>query len=314
MSSRMPPNNRERILVIKLGALGDFVQALGPMRAIRRHHPAAHITLLTTVPFEGMARQSGYVDDLLIDRRPKWHDIGGWIYLRRLLNAGHFTRVYDLQNNDRTGLYFKLFSPKPEWVGIAKGATHRNTSPDRSKGLAFYGHVQTLALAGIQDIQIDTLDWMTADLSRFHLPARYALIVPGSAPQHAEKRWPAVYYQSLCARLLADHITPVLIGTESEKEILDAIAAQPGVLHLGGQTKLTDIPALARGAALAVGNDTGPVHLIAPTGCPTLVLFSGKTKPHKHAPLGSSVHILQEHDLKDLDVARVAKAAVHIMH
>ena len=42
----------QRILVIKLGALGDFIYALGPMAAIRRHHKDARITLLTTAPFE----------------------------------------------------------------------------------------------------------------------------------------------------------------------------------------------------------------------------------------------------------------------
>ncbi len=45
-----------RILVIKLGALGDFVQALGPAAAIRRHHRDAEITLLTTAPYAELGR------------------------------------------------------------------------------------------------------------------------------------------------------------------------------------------------------------------------------------------------------------------
>ena len=44
-----------RVLVIKLGALGDFVQGFGPFAAIRAHHPTAHITLLTTRPFAALA-------------------------------------------------------------------------------------------------------------------------------------------------------------------------------------------------------------------------------------------------------------------
>jgi len=52
----------ERILVIKLGALGDFVQALGPFAAIRAHHPAADIVLLTTRPYADLGRASGYFD------------------------------------------------------------------------------------------------------------------------------------------------------------------------------------------------------------------------------------------------------------
>ena len=47
-----------RILVIRLGALGDFVQSFGPFSAIRAHHPEARITLLTTAPFADLARRS----------------------------------------------------------------------------------------------------------------------------------------------------------------------------------------------------------------------------------------------------------------
>ncbi|HAQ33371.1 MAG TPA: ADP-heptose--LPS heptosyltransferase, partial [Rhodospirillaceae bacterium] len=49
-----------RILVIKLGALGDFIQAMGPFRVIREFHREARITLLTTAPFAALARECGY--------------------------------------------------------------------------------------------------------------------------------------------------------------------------------------------------------------------------------------------------------------
>ncbi|SVC64277.1 uncharacterized protein METZ01_LOCUS317131, partial [marine metagenome] len=48
------------ILVIKLGALGDFIQACGPFKAIREHHSGAKITLLTTKPFASIAVASNY--------------------------------------------------------------------------------------------------------------------------------------------------------------------------------------------------------------------------------------------------------------
>src|SRR5688572_19691096 len=193
----MPPSN---ILVIKLGALGDFIQALGPMKAIRAHHPQSHITLLTTKPFASLAQASGYFNSIEIDERPKWTQPHKWMSLRKKLKSGNFSRVYDLQNNDRTGFYLRLFSPRPEWVGAARGASHRNDSPLRTAGLAFDGHVQTLALAGIQNVQIDTLDWMKSDISRFNLKKPYVLIVPGSAPSRPEKRWP--YYAALCALIV----------------------------------------------------------------------------------------------------------------
>lgn len=303
----MNASAQKRILVIKLGALGDFIQALGPMAAIRRHHADAHITLLTTKAFETLARACGYFDDVWLDSRPKWHNVKGWLALRARFNDGSFVRVYDLQNNDRTSCYLKLFSPRPEWVGVAKGASHRNTSSERTKGNAFDGHVQTLALAGVKDVSVDRLEWMTG-AQGFELQTPYVLVVPGSAPSRPEKRWPQDCYAGLCKTLVVHGYTPVLIGTRDEQETLSAIQSSvPQVVNLCGQTKLTDIPALARSAYGAIGNDTGPMHLIAPTGCASIILFSKASNPKRHAPLGQHVITMQKPDLSNLSVDEVWK-------
>ena len=105
-----------RILVIKLGALGDVVQALGPMAAIRRHHAGAQITLLTTERFADFLAASPYADRVWIDERPRWHDLGAVWRLRGRLREAAFDRVYDLQTSDRSGFYFRLLGPgrRPE--------------------------------------------------------------------------------------------------------------------------------------------------------------------------------------------------------
>lgn len=295
------------ILVIKLGALGDFIQSLGAMAAIRNAHASDRITLLTTSPYESLARASGYFNDVWIDQRPKWHDLSGWKELRARLNGGSFTRVYDLQNNDRTGFYLRLFSPRPEWSGAACGASHRNNSPERTKGTAFEGHRHTLAIAGIHDVKVDRLGWMEPS-NNFDLQDPYVLLVPGSAPSRPEKRWPASSYAQLCNILSRHGHRPVLIGSAGEKDVLDAIAAScPEAINLCGKTTLSDLPALARKAVAAVGNDTGPMHLIAPTGCKSLVLFSGHSNPKRHAPLGQNVITMQKNSLADLRVEEVWK-------
>jgi ADP-heptose:LPS heptosyltransferase len=290
-----------KILIIKLGALGDFIQALGPMAAIRRHHPHAKIILMTTAPFQKFAEDCGYFDGVLVDERPGTLNIPAWLRLRKNLNSENFTRVYDLQNNDRTGFYFKLFSKKPEWVGIAKGASHRNADPDRSVGHAFDGHVQTLRLAGINDVKIDTLEWMQANISSFPLRKPYVLLVPGSAPARPEKRWPQDHYGRLAQILVQLGFQPVLIGGPAEIDAIEHILyACPEAVNLAGQTSLQQIAALARESAAAIGNDTGPMHLIAATGCPCLALFSKTSNPLKHAPMGANVTIILESDLKNL--------------
>ncbi|HEY0900839.1 MAG TPA: glycosyltransferase family 9 protein, partial [Micavibrio sp.] len=68
-----------------------------------------------------------------------------------------------------------------------------------------------------------------------------------------------------------------------------------------------DLTVLARYAAGAIGNDTGPMHLIAPTGCPSLILFSRHSNPARHAPSGPQVKVHQVNELKDLKVEVVEK-------
>ena len=59
---------------------------------------------------------------------------------------------------------------------------------------------------------------------------------------------------------------------------------------------------------LAVGNDTGPMHLIAAAGCPSLVLYSRESDPAKVAPRGSSVATLRRDTLAELSIAEVTGA------
>ena len=84
---------QQKILVIKLGALGDMIQAMGAIQAVRRHHPQAHITFLTTKPFAQMGRDCGYFDAVQIDARPKWHQPGCWMSLRSWFQENRFDRV-----------------------------------------------------------------------------------------------------------------------------------------------------------------------------------------------------------------------------
>jgi len=306
--TKQTPNTQKNILVIKLGALGDFIQACGPMAAIRKHHANAHITLLTTPPFEKFACQTGYFNDIWIDEKPRWNNFLGWLSLRKRLNEGGFERVYDLQNNDRSACYMRLFAKRPEWVGAAKGASHRNASPERTAGHAFDGHVQTLKLAGITDVQIDPLDWMQGDISAFGLSEPYILLVPGCAPSRPEKRWPSEQYGVLAQKLSQDGYQPVVLGSSAEASLGETIAQKcPQSLNLCGKTSLEQIAALARGAAQAIGNDTGPMHIIAATGCPSLVLFSEHSNPVRHAPKGKSVQVKQCDNLDDLPADSVYK-------
>jgi ADP-heptose:LPS heptosyltransferase len=168
---------------------------------------------------------------------------------------------------------------------------------------------EQLALAGIGHVAPTDVSWLTADVDRFALPAPYVLLSPGASQGHAEKRWPAERYAALARDLAARGVTPVILGTATEADAAATIlAACPAARSLIGQTSLADIAALARGAAGAVGNDTGPMHLIAAAGCPTVVLFGPASDPALAAPRGPAVTVIRRPDLAALDPTEVAAA------
>lgn len=301
----------QRILVIKLGALGDVVQATGPFAAIRAHHPQAHITLLTTAPYAGFLENCGWFDAVRIDARPGWCEPGGWWALRRWLRAGGFERVYDLQTSNRSSFYCWLFFPgrRPQWSGIALGCSHPHASRRRDDMHTIERQADQLAMAGIAAVPAPSLDWVEADAASFGLPQRYALLVAGGSAHRPEKRWPAEKFAQFARRLADVGVTPVLIGTRAEADTNAMIAALCDTARdLTGATGFADIVALARDAAGAVGNDTGPMHLIATAGAPSLVLFSQFSNPDLCAPRGSSVEIVRRPLLSDLGVDEVEAA------
>jgi ADP-heptose:LPS heptosyltransferase len=300
-----------RVLVVKLGALGDFVQALGPMAAIRRHHRGTRVTLLTTPPFRDFALASGLFDEVWDFGRPSATDVAGWLSLRRRLRQGGFARVYDLQTSDRSSFYFRLFwpGPRPEWSGIAMGCSHPHANPKRDFMHTIERQAEQLAVAGIADVPPADLAWVSVDIGHFRLPARFALLAPGGARHRPGKRWPAALYGELARVLIGRGITPALIGAKDEADIMAAVkGACPEAVDLSGRTNLLDIVALARKAELAVGNDTGPMHLIAGAGCRSVVLYSNESDPALCAQRGPAVTILRRQPLASLAAADVLAA------
>lgn len=300
---------RDAILVIKLGALGDVAQATGPFRAIREHHPDARLVLLTTAPYGDLLGQSGWFDDVWIDERPSAFKVGALLALRRRLRGGGFSRVYDLQTSDRSSFYFRLFrpGPPPQWSGIARGASHPHANPQRDFMHTVERQAEQLRMAGIGAVPAPDLSWVRADAGRFDLPVPYVLLVPGGAAHRPAKRWPADRYRALAERLITGGTTPVLIGGPDETALTAEIASGlDGVRDLAGRTTLAELAVLARHARAAVGNDTGPMHVAAVAGCPSVVLYSQESDPALCAQRGPAVTILRRESLDDLAVNDVA--------
>jgi ADP-heptose:LPS heptosyltransferase len=309
----VPPPSPRRILVIKLSALGDFVQALGPAAALRRHHAGDRITLLTTAPYTDFARATGYFDEVLIDTRPRIFDLAGWLALRRVLRAGRFDRVYDLQTSDRSSFYAWLMRPGrlPEWSGIARFCSHPHADLDRDAGHTIDKQAEQLLMAGVFPVPLPRCPVPARPLPAPLAGRPFALLIPGSSPRHTAKRWPEDRYGRLARRLSDAGYLPVILGAPGEEAIAAAITALcPEAVDLVGRTDLAALAGLAQQASLTIGNDTGVTHIAASGGNPVVVLFSRASEPARCAPRGGAVSVLSRPDLADLPVDAVFAAAL----
>jgi ADP-heptose:LPS heptosyltransferase len=298
----------KRILVIKLGAFGDFVLAFAAFAAIRKHHPDDKITLLTTPPFAGLAARAPWFDALLLDTRPSWWQVGGLYRLSRQLRR--YDLVYDLQTSERSSYYFRL-AGRPPWSGIAAGCSLPHRNPGRNRMHTRERQRDQLAAAGIACFPPPDIGWLTGDAPA-PLPQHFAILVPGAAGHRPAKRWPAARFAELATILAARGLVSVILGATADGAAAAAItAACPASLDLTGRTAMLDIAAIAARAALAIGNDTGPMHLIAAVGCPSVVLFSAASDPALTAPrdpCGAWPTVLREANLADLSAHRVVAA------
>nr|WP_294547835.1 glycosyltransferase family 9 protein [uncultured Rhodopila sp.] len=292
------------ILIVKLGAFGNIVLSMAAFRAIREHHAEARISVLTAAAYADWLRTFPYFDEVLIDPHPALWDFAAARRLGRMLADGGFDRVYDLQTSKRSSWYFALFPARhrPAWSGIAFGCSLPDRDPRRNVLHDAIRQQGQLRQAGITAFPPPDLSWMRGDIARFGLPRDFALLVPGSSPDRLAKRWPAARYRALADRLAAGGIAPVVLGARAEAGLAAEI---PGTVDLIGQTGFGDVAELARAARFAVGNDTGPMHLIATAGCPSVTLFSKDSDPSHCAPVGPRTLVLQRPDLADLAVETV---------
>jgi ADP-heptose:LPS heptosyltransferase len=311
----------KKILVIKLSALGDFVLALAAMKKIREAHRKAHITLLTTPPFEALAKACPYFNVVETNGRPQ--GLGEWLALRRQIKQARYDRVYDLQTSAQSSRIFHSLHPfPPEWSGVALGCAlpHRNSG--RSRMHTLERQADQLKYAGIwPDAPIEPgaapppdLSWILPKPSQMRRstdevrPKPYAMFVPGGSAHRLDKRWPVERFGELGKVLFQRGFDIVIVGGPQESALARAIQRQVGQARdLTGRTDFAKVAMLGAKAALVVGNDTGPLHLAAATGAPTIVLFSNASNPALSAPRGH-VTVLQADKLEDLPVSQVLQA------
>lgn len=298
-----------KILVIRGGAIGDFILTLPVLSALRERLPSARVELLAYSKVAQLAVAGGLADDVRsIDARPL---------------AGFFARNGELAAELRE--YFSQFAIVISYLFDPDGIFEANVRrccagqfiagphrPDESIPLhatkVFLKPLERLAIFdsnGVPSLELRSADGVRAEA---HLPAsrvRFAFH-PGSGS--SRKNWPEESWCGLIESVLKDpHVDLLLVGGEAEEGRLQALASGLAAerVEIAENLPLVELARRLCACSAFVGHDSGISHLAAALGLPTLVLW-GETKEEIWRPLGEPVRILRSPtSLVELEARRV---------
>ena len=292
------------LLIIKLRYIGDVLLATPTLRAIKSARPDVRITMMVNRGTEGVLSGNPDVDEILVlDKGPvaaNWRLI---VALRRR----RFDTVIDLTDGDRSAFL--------SWIS---GASVRIGFNDeyRRRGICYSAvvtpqpglrHRIERDLAALKPLGVPVSEaqpklWLTKEdeagadqvLDRLGIRRERALIILQPGARYWFKAWPAEQFAELADRLSSEYDCQVLIGGSRDEEALaqgihEAATSRP--VSIAGRTTLKQFAAIAKRAALFVGNDSGAMHRAAAVGTPMVALF-GPSNPDEWGPRGGRVKVL----------------------
>lgn len=275
------------ILIVRLGALGDIVHALPVAAALRERFPVARIDWAVDERHQDVLSLAPVVDRRIVLRSrslPAWRRAAD---LRRALAGGAYDVAVDAQGLLKSAVVARL-SGASRVLGFA--APHLREPPARflytetcDPGDAAHVTGKNLALAGrlgartaVRRFPIEVPASAALDaLRRFPRVAegRFAVINPGAA--WPNKRWAPGRLARVAEWLRDARRLPSVVTWGPGDEALAAAVAggSNGAAVLAPPTRVPDLAAILRAAAVVVSGDTGPLHLAAAVGTPVVGLY-----------------------------------------
>jgi lipopolysaccharide heptosyltransferase II len=284
-----------RILIIKLGALGDVVLASAHMRAIVEAYPEAAVTLLTSPACAGVVQGLPGLEVVAFRRR-------GFIEMGRVLvwlRRCRFDVVFDLQGSLRSRLMTRLSGARRR---IGRRPDHAYTHAPPPGSVADHAFTRLnclLAAAGIDPpgaqawLPVREADGAKALawLQRHGLAqCRRVLLHAGTSEHWVSKRWEEAHFAALAAALQQRGLAVIWIGAGDDRDLNRRLAAEAGV-NATGEFSLLELAALGDLAEFAVVNDSGPMHVLAAARLPVYALFGPTDWRRSHA-LGQAERVL----------------------
>jgi lipopolysaccharide heptosyltransferase I len=280
------------VLIVRLGALGDVIHAVPAAAALRRAFPDARIDWLVDAQHRGIVDLVTAIDRTVPLDSPT---LAGWTAALRALRGIPYDIAIDLQGLMKSAVLARA-SGAARVVGFSIWHLREKTARpfysdahDAEDGHVIRKNLRLLRAVGVEDDEIrfplaDVPSQALDDLRRRIPPDRpFALINAGAA--WPNKRWAPEGFGELATFLREEcGLTPVVLWGPGEELLADAvIAASANAAIAAPPTRVADVVALARAAALFVSGDTGPLHIATAVGTPTVSLF-GPTDPDRNGP------------------------------
>jgi heptosyltransferase-1 len=315
--------SKYRLLVVRLGAMGDILHALPAVTALRQAHPKWIIdwavepkwsALLATA--NSLDRDTGtpaprrpVVDRLLLAPTRQWRrqplapaTMSGLGALRRELRAGAYDVVLDLQGAIRSAVIGRMagcrrFIGEAEpreraarWLFTERVATHGAHVIEQDLELASAVAGDDLSpVAPCLPVDDAAEAWAEGFLPPALAP-RSALINPGAG--WGAKRWPVERYAAV-AQALVDQGFRVLVNAgPGEESLAGVIVKQTGGAAIPILASLEQLISVTRRIGVVVAGDTGPLHLASALGRPVIGIY-GPTDPARNGPFGTRSRVLR---------------------
>jgi len=312
----------KRILVVKLDHIGDFVTALPPIRRLKSFFPSAKITVLAAPASRALADLEPAIDAFIpfaffharSELGERQLEKADFVELEQQLRSQRFDLAVDFRKHPSTRDVLKHTGAR-----FLAGFDYEGQYPHLDIALDWNGdhalqrkrsHIVTdlMALANAigQAAETDSslISALPAPMDRSALPddvetlfdKPVVAIHPGAG--NITKQWPETHFAALIDLLIERNgVNVLLIGGSEEAGIAQRV--QQSVLHAGsmasmvGRTSLPSLTALLSLCALYIGNDSGPKHIAAAVGIPTIGIHSGVVDPVEWGPVGANAVALR---------------------
>jgi heptosyltransferase-2 len=294
-----------KILIRGPNWVGDAVLAIPAIKALRRRFPEAETTLLVRPWVAGLFTQAPFVDRVWSAPRPA--GLADWKRLTREIRSHDYDLAVLLPNSFESALMMFL-GRIPHRLGYATdGRGWMLTDPvlpgEETRHQVFYylDLVKTLsATVERPSIEIQASPQERSEARRLLAAEgigdgdRFMVLNPGAAYGSA-KRWYEDRFASAGDALARDlGLAVAIVGSANERGIAEEIRRR---LHsktavLNGRTSLETLIGVLAEASLMITNDSGPMHIAAATGTPTIAVF-GSTDDRVTSPIGPRTRIVR---------------------